>query len=166
MKCDIHKRNQIYFFRFGILILLKQNANTEILQTMPTMVFIIQYQIFTNIFGNEYEHRYTMTANTGDNTDWVLVSSVFLYLNADLFHAAKCWHPRSFFFTVAIYTYKRDVTIQYYPNANNNHKKGTKYRTPNPNPTKVRPILSQGRRISATIVGLGFLDMALYLKQY
>ena len=41
--------------------------------------------------------------------------------------------------TVAMYTYERDVTIQYFhnPNPNPNHKKGTKCRPRNPNPAIV-----------------------------
>ena len=45
----------------------------------------------------------------------------------DLIHAAPSWHPR-LFFTMAMYAYDCDVTIQYYPNPNLNHRKGTKNR--------------------------------------
>ena len=65
-----------------------------------------------------------------------------------------------------MYTYERDVTIQYYPNPNPNHKKGTKCRPRNPNPTIVAATRPKVRRVAATIVGLGFLDTALYLNQY
>ena len=42
----------------------------------------------------------------------------------DLIQTVPSLHPR-LFFTVAMYTYERDVTIQYYPNPNPNpnHKK-------------------------------------------
>ena len=70
------------------------------------------------------------------------------------------------FSTVGLYTYEHDVTLQYYPNPNPNHKKGTKFRSRNSNPTIVAATRLKGRRVAATIVGLEFLDTALYLNQY
>ena len=72
------------------------------------------------------------------------------------------WHPR--FFTLALYTYERDVTIQYYPKPKPkpNHKKGTNYGTRNPNSTIVDATRNKRQRIAATIVGLGFLDTGYY----
>ena len=70
--------------------------------------------------------------------------------------------------TVAMYTYQPGFTIQCYhkPKPNPNYKKGTKSRTRKPNSTIVAANRPNGRRIAATIVGLGFLDTALYLNQY
>ena len=59
-----------------------------------------------------------------------------------------------------------NVTIIYYPKPNPNHKNGTKYRPQNLNFTKLTLIQPKGLRVTATILGLGFLDTALYLKQY
>ena len=70
------------------------------------------------------------------------------------------------FSTVALHTYERDITIQYYSNSNHNHKKGTKCRPKTPNPVTVSAIHPKGRWVTATIVWLGFLDTALYLNQY
>ena len=70
------------------------------------------------------------------------------------------------FFTVLVYTYKLEFTIQYYPNLKPNHEKGTKFRTRKTNPIILALILPKGRRVANTVVGLGFLDTALYLNQY
>ena len=68
------------------------------------------------------------------------------------------------FFTVAMCTHERDVTMQHYPNLN--HKKGTKCRPRNPNPRIAAETRPKGRRVVATIVGLWFLDAAVCLSQH
>ena len=70
-----------------------------------------------------------------------------------------------FYITVALYTYETELTIQYYPNSNPNHKNGTKPGPRNPNPTMFYNFLPL-RRFAGTIVVLGFLDTDLYLNQY
>ena len=39
-------------------------------------------------------------------------------------------------------------------------------RDQNPNPTTVAATRPKRRRVAATVIGLGFLDTALYLNQY
>ena len=65
-----------------------------------------------------------------------------------------------------MYTDEGEVTIQYYPNSNPSHKKGTKFRTRNPNTTTEAPTRPKGRRVADNVVGLEFLDTTLYLNQY
>ena len=57
-----------------------------------------------------------------------------------------------------------DVIIQYYPNPN--YKNGTRFGVRNSKPTTLVATRRIWGRVVATIVGLGFLDTALYLKQY
>ena len=59
--------------------------------------------------------------------------------------------------SILMYTYERELTIQYYPNLNPNHKKGNKYRSRNPNSTTVISTSQKKWRIAALGLGLGFL---------
>ena len=85
------------------------------------------------------------------------VVRIKLQSERDLIHAAPSLHPR-LFFTVAMYTHERDVTIKYYPNPNPNHKKGTKFRSRIPNPNTEVANSRKGRLFATLALGLGLLD--------
>ena len=70
------------------------------------------------------------------------------------------------FFSAALCTYERVVTIQYYHNANPNNKKITKCGLRNSNITTLKAKHRKRRRSAGAIVGLEFLDAAMCINQY
>ena len=67
---------------------------------------------------------------------------------------------------VPLCTYVRDVTIQYYPNPNPYHEKGTKFGPRILNPSTTMFDSRKRRLFAALLLGLGILDSALYLNQW